>query len=121
MVVPVHHVQNHVVEERIGVVVILVRPVDPVPVAKFRPVDVQENQIEHVLHQHTLVLVLEVMEQQVLLKDVPDVHHAMVHIIYLEVLAWQDQYTRVLVVQMVLQIHLILHVLVVHRAIVIIN
>ena len=81
MVVPVHHVQNHVVEERIGVVVILVRPVDPVPVVKFRLVDVQENQIEHVLHQHTRVLVPVVLERQVLLLDVLDVHHAMVHII----------------------------------------
>ena len=78
MVVPVHHVQNHVVEERIGVVVILVRPVDLVPVAKFRLVDVQENQIEHVLHQHTRVLVPMVQEQQDLLLDALVVHRAIV-------------------------------------------
>ena len=71
---------------------------------------------------YTRVLVVQmVLQLHLILLDVPDVHHAMVHIIYLEVLAWQDQYTRVLVVQMVLQLHLILHVLVVHRAIVIIN
>ena len=120
MVVTVQHVQIHVVEESIGVVVILVRLVVHAKLDILLP-DVLEKMIEHVLHQHTRVLVLEVMEQQVLLLDVPDVHHAMVHIIYLEVLAWQEQYTRVLVVQMVLQLHLILHVLVVHRAIVIIN
>ena len=107
MVVTVQHVQIHVVEDSIGVVVILVRPVDPVPVAKFRPVDVQENQIEHVLHQHTHVPVPVVLERQVLLLDVQDVHHAMVHIIYLEVLAWQDQYTRVLV-PVVLEVQVIL-------------
>ena len=78
MVVPVHHVQNHVVEERIGVVVILVRPVDLVPVAKFRPVDVQENQIEHVLHQHTRVPVPVVLERQDLILDALVVHRAIV-------------------------------------------
>ena len=78
MVFTVQHVQNHVVEERIGVVVILVRPVDPVPVAKFRPVDVQENQIEHVLHQHTRVLVPMVQERQDLILDALVVHRAIV-------------------------------------------
>ena len=120
MVVTVHHVQIHVVEESIGVVVILVRLVVHAKPDILLP-GVLEKMIEHVLHQHIPVPVPVVMEQQVLLLDVPDVHHAMIHIIYLEVLAWQDQYTRVLVVQMVLQLHLILHVLVVHRAIEIIN
>ena len=96
MVVPVHHVQNHVVEERIGVVVILVRPVDPVPVVKFRLVDVQEKQIEHVVHQHIHVLVPVVLEQQVLFLDALDARHAMVHIIYREVLVF-NHYLPVLV------------------------
>ena len=79
MSVTVHHVQqNHVVQESIGVDVILVQPVDPVPVVKFRPVDVQENQIEHVLHQHTRVLVPMVQERQVLLLDALVVHRAIV-------------------------------------------
>ena len=78
MVVPVHHVQNHVVEDSIGVVVILVRTVDPVPAAKFRLVDVQENQIEHVLHQHIRVPVPMVQERQDLLLDVLVVHRAIV-------------------------------------------
>ena len=106
MVVTVQHVQIHVVEESIGVVVILVRLVVHAKPDILLP-GVLEKMIEHVLHQHTLVLVLEVMEQQVLLKDVPDVHHAMVHILYLEVLAWQKLYTRVLV-QVVLEVQVIL-------------
>ena len=96
MVVPVQHVQNHVVEDSIGVVVILVQPVDPAPVAKFRLVDVQENQIEHVLHQHIHVLVPVVLEQQVLFLDALDVHHAIVHILYREVLVF-NHYLPVLV------------------------
>ena len=78
MVVPVHHVQIHVVEERIGMIVILARAVDPVPVVKFRLVDVQENLIEHVLHQHTRVLVPMVQERQDLLLDALVVHRAIV-------------------------------------------
>ena len=121
MVVPVYHVQNHVVQERIGVVVILVQPVDPVPVVKFRPVDVQENQIEHVVHQHTRVSVPMVQERQDLLLDALVANPAIVHIIYLEVLAWQELYTRVLV-PVVLEVQVILlDALVVHPAIVIIN
>ena len=81
MVVPVHHVQIHVVEDSIGLVVILVRTVDPVPVAKLQLVGVQENQIEHVLHQHIRVPVQVVMERQVLLLGVLVVHHAIIHII----------------------------------------
>ena len=122
MSVTVHHVQqNHVVQESIGVDVILVQSVDPVPVVKFRPVDVQENQIEHVLHQHTRVLVPMVQERQVLLLDALVANPAIVHIIYLEVLAWQELYTRVLV-PVVLEVQVILlDALVVHPAIVIIN
>ena len=45
------------------------------------------HQILFVRQKHTRVPVPVVMEQQVLLLDVPDVHHAMIHIIYLEVLA----------------------------------
>ena len=93
-------------------VVIRVRPVVHAKPDILLP-GVQENQIEHVLHQHTHVPVPVVLEVQVL-KDVLDVHHAMVHIIYLEVLAKQRLYTRVLV-QVVLDTAILLDVLVAHH------
>ena len=68
---------------------------------------------------YTRVLVVQmVLQLHLILLDVPDVHHAMVHILYLEVLAWQKLYTRVLV-QMVLEVQaILLDVLVAHHVMV---
>ena len=57
---------------------------------------------------YTRVLVVQmVLQLHLILLDVPDVHPAIVHILYLEVLAWQKLYTRVLV-QVVLEVQVIL-------------
>ena len=58
-------------------VVIRVRPVVHAKPDILLP-GVQENQIEHVLHQHTRVLVPMVQERQDLLLDALVVHRAIV-------------------------------------------
>ena len=122
--VPVHHVQNHVVEDSIGVVVILVRTVDPVPAAKFRLVDVQENQIEHVLY-----LVILVPEENI---DLHVIHAVHVHRVVLakrlqlrvhrhQILFVKQKHIRVPVPMVQERQDLLLGVLAVHHAMVIIN